>query len=283
MKKLLALVLVAVMAFSCLVLASCGDKKEETSTASENSTAASADESKAEESATSTEESAASADESAVSEEATSEEATSEDVTSEDATSEDAPVEIPEDVKATASYKYFSSVDLTKGFTFKTDLMGAKVSMSVLGENVYMETSIEMEGFSQSAKVIVKDGKAYMLDDAKKTYTVSEATGDELLIPVDEFSVEAIFGDLTFVSTTTEELEGVTFTVDTFKASEGTDAKIYMDAEGKVVMMGDAEMMVPFELTNTIPEGCFDIPADYKEAAIELPDVDFEVNEDEAA
>ena len=31
MKKLLALVLVVVMAFSCLILASCGDKKEETS------------------------------------------------------------------------------------------------------------------------------------------------------------------------------------------------------------------------------------------------------------
>lgn len=279
-----------------------------TSDATSNESAASADESaaSADESAASADESAVSEEESAVSEEesvaseeesvvspgepASSEEESSEEESSEEESSEEEsseeesseeesseeeisiPTEIPEDVKATATYKYLAGIDKTKGMTVKTNLLGMDMCACNLGENIYMKISVEMEGYSNKTTMILKDDKVYVLNDIEKTYTVSskedmESMGSSFNV-VDEEPGQLLKSHV-YVSTTTEEYEGATYTVDIFKNTESDqEMKYYLDSKGHLKFMFSG-MMTPFEIEEGVIEGCFDIPADYTETTVD--------------
>gem|GEM_PF-3802822 len=285
------------------------DATSNESAASTDESAASADESaaSADESAASADESAASADESAASEEESiaseeesvaeesseeessaeesseeesseeesSAEESSEEESSEEESSEEessAPAEIPEDVKATATYKYLAGIDKTKGITMKTNLLGMDMCACNLGENIYMKISVEMEGYSNKTTMILKGDKAYVLNDIEKTYTVSskedmESMGSSFNV-VDEEPGQLLKSHV-YVSTTTEEYEGATYTVDIFKNTESDqEMKYYLDSKGHLKFMFSG-MMTPFEIEEGVIEGCFDIPADYTETTVD--------------
>lgn len=256
MKRVISLVLVAIMAFSCMILASCSN--EESSVASESaSSVASEATSEASSEATSSEEAS----------EATSEETTEE-------VSEEASAEIPEDVKATASYKYFEAIDFTQGVTVKStvDLMGmAVINMTIcaMGEEVYMYTESTAEGVTAVGKIYVKDGKTYTFDETNKTYFVVD--GVEGIETIEDYKVENMFEGVSLVSTTTEEIEGVTYTVDTFATADDMESKYYLDAEGNVKMISEMGMVMPFEFTAGVIEGCFELPNldEYTSEAVE--------------
>lgn len=245
MKKVISLVLVAIMAFSCMILASCSN--EESSAASESASSV-----------------ASEATSEASSEEASSEEAseaTSEETTEE--VSEEASAEIPEDVKATASYKYFEAIDLAKGVTVKTtvDFMGmAVIDMTIcaMGEEVYMYKETTAEGVTTVSKILVKDGKTYTFDETKKTYKVID--GVEGIETVDAYKVENRFSGVAFVSATTEEIEGVTYTVETFATKDNVETKYYLDEEGNFKLVYEKGMVMPLEVTTGVIEGCFELP-----------------------
>ncbi len=259
MKKLFALLLVAVMTLSIFALASCGDEETSKEASKEESSAVSETASEATSEATSETASEATS-------EATSE--TASEVASEDAS--DASTDAPAgDITETASYKYVSSIDYTKGVTAIVSVDAGVFKMvntvCALGSNNYVEMVTTTSEGTESMRVLTKDGKSYVFDDASKTYIVSDATDSE-----EEFTVEALFGDLSYVSSTTEELNGVTYTVDNFKTiSGGEDAKFYVDAEGviKYALMDGA--VVGFEVKEGVIEGCFDIPADYTETTMD--------------
>jgi len=135
--------------------------------------------------------------------------------------------------------------------------------------------------------VIIKDGATYSLNDAEKTYAVAEGNpfGDDFVSSLTSLFAEiASFDGYEFVSTTTEEVEGVTYTVETFKEKETEEIeKYYIDADGNVVTVIDSEGTTELEfdgeglvMTNGedvvgfgagVIDGCFDIPADYTEVS----------------
>ena len=206
------------------------------------------------------------------SEEESSEEESSEEESSEEESSEEEisiPTEIPENVKATATYKYYANIDNTNGLTVKTNLFGMDLCMCVFGEKAYMKVSVEFEGESMSTAVIIKDGKGYTLNDAEKTYVVASEEEIESMSSMFELAKsdpEEVLKGHIYVSTTTEEYEGVTYTVEAFKNLENDqDVEYFIDSEGKIVFSRTIGIMSPCEIIEGVIEGCFDIPADYTE------------------
>ena len=252
MKRIISLALVAVMAFSSLMLASCDE--EGSSVASETASSVASE-------ATSE---AASEESSEEASEVASEEESEEE-------SEEVSEEIPEEVKETASYKAVASIDYANGVTIKTDIdfMGISMTICSKGEDLYVYMEMAIEEATQIYTIIIKEGKTYTFDEVLKTYAVIE--GVESPVDLEEYKAETMFAGLSFVSTTTEEIDGVTYTVEIFATADDMETKYYLDAEGNIKMTSAMGITIPLEISASVIEGCFELPSldDYEEEVIE--------------
>ncbi len=267
MKKTLSTLLVLALALSCFLLASCGGSEE-------SSEAVSSSSSEAESSATSEEasvESAVSEEasvESAVSEEASvesavSEEASevvSEEASEESAVSEEVSEELP-DISESVSYKLLTEINPEKEFYFSATAQQG--TMSIGREiGVFQGKSFLKNIMGNMAMTeIIKDGKKYTVNEAAKTYTVADAGNTE-----NAFAsfVDGLLGAATYTKSAQEDLNGATYTVDTFKlTADGSEVKIYVSSENKVEFLFMSNLLFDVEISETLPEGCFDIPADF--------------------
>ncbi|MBO7253846.1 MAG: hypothetical protein J6V36_00925 [Clostridia bacterium] len=198
-----------------------------------------------------------------------SEAETSEDVSEE--LSEEVSLEDPEDaasLEETMSYKLITSIDASKGFYFSMSAsqQSTTVSMNtgIFGDKYFAE-SVSPFGAS---KTIVKDGKEYLLNSMTKTYTVADSK--QTIAEIMTGFIDGLFGSVEYVKTVREEVNGVVYLVDCFKSTgDGSEAKIYVNADNRVDYMLIMGVLFEVEMGETLPEGCFDIPADYVEAKTE--------------
>jgi hypothetical protein len=138
--------------------------------------------------------------------------------------------------------------------------------ISTNGKDGYSLQESVSNGVTETIKTLMKDGKAYYIDDAEKKYY---CTGDAEEGMMDDFQVDALFADLTYVNTTIEEVNGVKYAVDNFKTKSGNqDAKFYLNAEGKIKLALISGMVVDFEINEGYDEAYFQFPAGYTEVNV---------------
>ncbi len=293
MKKTIALFVALILAFSCLTLVSCGGDEEssskvESSLASETISeelSASAEEKSneasdpssvevsEEASSESSEEKSEESEESEVVSEEASEESSEEkseeseetDRSEEPEKSEEVSEDKPADISQSKAYQLLTQIDKSKGAYLKTTVeqgtVKIVVELGVLGDNSFSKNGMIMGNTSNSTTEIIKDGKVYKLIEATKAYTVAENTSEK-----DAFTayIDNLLSAATYEKTVTEEIEGVSYTVDFFKnTSDQSEIKIYVSSENKVEYLLVGGMLSKVEMSETLPEGCFDIPEDY--------------------
>lgn len=135
------------------------------------------------------------------------------------------------------------------------------------GENFAIKVTID----SLSMHVITKDGKSYFLNEAQKVYApiTSPIDAASISINVDDFK------NLELKDSGKEEVNGVNCTYDeySFTGDDGEEKtlRFYMEGE-KLYAISRPEnsaILVIKELKAGVPDGIFDIPADYQETTSE--------------
>lgn len=157
-------------------------------------------------------------------------------------------------------------VDMMKGDEY---LMKYKATMEFDGQSTEMEATIAESGDKMSmistgggytSKMVIKDGKTYMIDDASKTVTSMATPPDEGMA---ENSGEIDTSGITYLGTGNED--GLVYEEYTTDAG---GLKYYFDGKDLVrikMTTEQGEMVMDIEeLSNDVPASMFDIPSDYQ-------------------
>ncbi|MDR0839908.1 MAG: hypothetical protein LBN26_00755 [Christensenellaceae bacterium] len=142
----------------------------------------------------------------------------------------------------------------------------ASGSMAMDGNNIAITTETTAEGQKIKAKIIIKDGTTYIIDDMSKTILIMANAGAEMT-----GGIASDYSDIALVGSGTGEINGKTLPYEEY-ASEGVTIKYYL--EGGQVYGTESEyegyktVMIITNPSNKIPAGAFDLPAGYTEMKI---------------
>ncbi|MCL1806011.1 MAG: DUF4412 domain-containing protein [Clostridiales bacterium] len=140
-------------------------------------------------------------------------------------------------------------------------------SMAADGGKSAMTMEMSVMGMAIKQRIIMKDGKAYMIDDGNKSY-MEMSLGEAVDSMTD-------FADLTPIGSGTGEINGRTLPYEDYKQADSDEPiRFYMDGDQvygiETVAAGSKNVMIITNAKNSAPAGAFDIPADYKEGAVGL-------------
>lgn len=194
------------------------------------------------------------------------------------------------DIVKDGKYYMELSVDTSSLTTSETSDMPKELKM-VIGadsknQKMYIDMGYPIRGFQ---KIVITDGKQWMLDDTSKTAYFTE-TSDDIKMTLDNMT-SGLMGsteNINYVSDSVENFNGkecyaVVYNVkSTVSLAEGvsmsgdtsTEQTYYFDKETqklvgmKVKMSSNETAIVVNELTATIPDNLFAIPSDYKKSDI---------------
>lgn len=194
------------------------------------------------------------------------------------------------DIVKDGKYYMELSVDTSSLTTSETSNMPKELKM-VIGadsknQKMYIDMGYPIMGFQ---KIVITDGKQWMLDDTSKTAYFTE-TSDDIKTTLDNMT-SGLMGsteNINYVSDSIENFNGkecyaVVYNVkSTVSLAEGvsmsgdtsTEQTYYFDKETqklvgmKVKMSSNETAIVVNELTATIPDNLFAIPSDYKKSDI---------------
>ena len=156
------------------------------------------------------------------------------------------------------------SFDFTMTMESAEGSMESAGSMASDGGKSAMTVEMSIIGMTIKQKIIVKDGKTYLLDDGNKSY---------MEMPIGE-AADSItdFSNLTLIGAGTGEIKGRTLPYEDYKqGGSGETVRYYLDG-GQVYGIetsstGSKTTMIITNPKNSVPAGVFDIPADYRAAA----------------
>lgn len=238
MKKILAMALA--LAMSCSMLVSCG-KEDDSSSKKDNDTSSvvADDSSKAD----ADDSSKADADDSSKADtDGSSDEA---DASSADDASSGNEGSGAESIDDTQFAKLVAKINETGACTLSVSYQGLMdMYITTDGESSYADMTV----FGIRGVALVTPDAAYTIDVDGKRYYMSDPDeadneGAEL---IDEFTG---LDGYTYVSTTTESINGKDYTVEKFKDDTDAEMSIAFDADGNVCYMGEEDEYIPFVFT----------------------------------
>jgi hypothetical protein len=155
------------------------------------------------------------------------------------------------------TYSFDFSVEMTEGETEMT----ADGSVAMDDGKMNMTMKMDIMGYSQNIRVLLADGKGYMIDDVNKTMIVTSSGADLTSgITTDYSGIEKI-------GEGEGELDGKTLRYEDY-TQDDIVSRFYLDGGEVVAIETDAsgsKMVMYIEnSSNTVPAGTFDIPKDYE-------------------
>ncbi len=180
MKKILALIVA--LGMTTAMFAGCSEDESSTAGTSASSSSSAADSSSADDSSSSDDSSNAQDDSSSSSEAETTTTTSGSQSSTPDTTASQQGQQQGGAIKFEDSYTYkFQQQTAAKKFAMnlKMNYMGIDMPMEFKanGDNVYMKISASQGGVSYAQEYYIIDGKTYILDSTKKTYSVSTNAG----------------------------------------------------------------------------------------------------------
>jgi hypothetical protein len=135
-------------------------------------------------------------------------------------------------------------------------IIDASGEMAVDGENLAMVTEV----MGMQITIIIKDGTSYMLDHTNKT-ALSMGSG---ALPTQQEN--EMPHEFTYKGSGTGDLKGTTYPYEEYTTESGS-IKFFFDGTrlaGFEIVFGDHTIQYEVsEFSGTVPEGMFEIPADY--------------------
>jgi hypothetical protein len=144
--------------------------------------------------------------------------------------------------------------------------MSASGSMAMDGDKMAMTQEFEMDGAVMTSRIVQKDDKTYIIDDANKMILVMAGANDE--------AMDGVVTDYTAMTKTGEgegTVDGKTLPYEEY-TQEGATVRYYME-DGEVYAIetesdGTTTVMVISNASSSVPSGAFDLPTGYAEMAM---------------
>ena len=165
--------------------------------------------------------------------------------------------------------KVFSGNEYTISFEQKD---GSKVKLATKGDNIFMDATEEGEHLS----IIQKDGKTYVISHDEKMYMVSEGEEGEML-DKNEFEIISK-DDLAKIEnsqykTGKETIDGKEYEYEEYVNSDSLTERYYFEGKDLKYIKtidedGEEEIMKIVEMSSTVNDSVFEIPADYEKVDI---------------
>ncbi|MCL2327909.1 MAG: hypothetical protein FWC39_05275 [Bacteroidetes bacterium] len=138
---------------------------------------------------------------------------------------------------------------------------GSETTMESYYKDGMTAVTMEMEG--HSSKMIYRDNKMYIINDAGKTYMV-------MPIPQNSSSNEAVKTDgMTRTGSGTAEFNGKNLPYEEYSSSEGGKAQFFLDGKKiagiRNIIDNESVMDIIISVLDTnVPANAFDVPSGYK-------------------
>ncbi|MCL2488554.1 MAG: hypothetical protein FWE80_07715 [Oscillospiraceae bacterium] len=119
-----------------------------------------------------------------------------------------------------------------------------------------------MEEDGETARMVVSDGKYYIISDAEKEYTVMDLGGAS---PMDDIPVT---GNMTFVKSGKADFNGKNLSFEEYTNATGDTVQFFLDGNNLAGLRtldgdGDGDDVIILVLDQNVPNSVFDIPGDY--------------------